>query len=258
MVWHQTCYIMLHGFTNSKCVQHKFDMIPFGTSHVVSCLFITTFHVARANSFTLFTAHKDLTVGLSAKFQYHWTTANKMIWFMHTQHIPSYMRFSFCSVLLYFVTGRFHPYPSGPLFTKRWDVLPPNLVKSRSHEIGCYNDSIARKYDRHPGSATAEMPCKFRAIAKVQTRISRLRDFPRSCGKTSYRLVNRNHGNLIAPVPVKQSLWICGVNGLDDTTTSKYIVMDKFVYFMGHTAYDMTLPLANRDAATHNSITLMA
>ena len=31
----------------------------------------------------------------------------------------------------------------------------------------------------------------FRAIGKVQTRISRLRDFTRSCGKTSYRLVNR-------------------------------------------------------------------
>ena len=31
----------------------------------------------------------------------------------------------------------------------------------------------------------------FRAIGKVQTWISRLRDFTRSCGKTSYRLVNR-------------------------------------------------------------------
>ena len=31
----------------------------------------------------------------------------------------------------------------------------------------------------------------FRAIGKVQTRISRLRDFTRPCGKTSYRLVNR-------------------------------------------------------------------
>ena len=31
----------------------------------------------------------------------------------------------------------------------------------------------------------------FRAILKVKTRISRLRDFTRSCGKTSYRLVNR-------------------------------------------------------------------
>ena len=34
----------------------------------------------------------------------------------------------------------------------------------------------------------------FRAIGKVQTRISRLRDFTRSCGKTSYRLVNRGPG----------------------------------------------------------------
>ena len=34
----------------------------------------------------------------------------------------------------------------------------------------------------------------FRAIRKVLTRISRLRDFTRSCGKTSYRLVNRGPG----------------------------------------------------------------
>ena len=34
----------------------------------------------------------------------------------------------------------------------------------------------------------------FRAIGKVQTRISRHRDFTRSCGKTSYRLVNRGPG----------------------------------------------------------------
>ena len=36
----------------------------------------------------------------------------------------------------------------------------------------------------------------FRAIGKVQTRISRLRDFTRSCGKTSYRLVNRGPDGL--------------------------------------------------------------
>ena len=34
----------------------------------------------------------------------------------------------------------------------------------------------------------------FRAIGKVQTRISRLRHFARSCGKTSHRLVNRGPG----------------------------------------------------------------
>ena len=47
------------------------------------------------------------------------------------------------------------------------------------------------------GISTALLPrclLNFRAIGKVQTRISRLRDFTRSCGKTSYRLVNRGPG----------------------------------------------------------------
>ena len=42
-------------------------------------------------------------------------------------------------------------------------------------------------------SAAALLVCllNFRAIGKVQTRISWLRDFTRSCSKTPYRLVNR-------------------------------------------------------------------
>ena len=52
---------------------------------------------------------------------------------------------------------------SGPLFTKRTDVLPPNLVKSRSHEIGCYDGRIALKFDRHLDSALAEVPVKFQS-----------------------------------------------------------------------------------------------
>ena len=35
----------------------------------------------------------------------------------------------------------------GPLFTKQYDVLPPNLMKSRSHGIGCYSDYITLKFD---------------------------------------------------------------------------------------------------------------
>ena len=35
---------------------------------------------------------------------------------------------------------------SGPLFTKRTGVLPPNLVKSRSREFGSYDDRIALKF----------------------------------------------------------------------------------------------------------------
>ena len=44
------------------------------------------------------------------------------------------------------------------------------------------------------GTSAAALPMSllnFRAIGKVQTRISWLRDFTRSCSKTPYRLVNR-------------------------------------------------------------------
>ena len=34
------------------------------------------------------------------------------------------------------------------LFTKRTDLLPSNLVKTRSGEIGCYNDHIGVKFNR--------------------------------------------------------------------------------------------------------------
>ena len=35
--------------------------------------------------------------------------------------------------------------PPGPLFTKRMDVSPQDIVKSRSREIRCYDDRIALK-----------------------------------------------------------------------------------------------------------------
>ena len=46
------------------------------------------------------------------------------------------------------------------------------------------------------GTSAASLPRylpNFTAIGKVKTRNSRLRDFTRSCGKTSYSLVNRGH-----------------------------------------------------------------
>ena len=48
-----------------------------------------------------------------------------------------------------------------PQWVKRRDALPPNLTKPRSHEIRCYHDRIALKFDRYCGSAAAEMPVKF-------------------------------------------------------------------------------------------------
>ena len=48
-----------------------------------------------------------------------------------------------------------------PSVCKRTDVSPQNLAKSRSREIWCYNDFIALKFDRHLGSAVAEVAVKF-------------------------------------------------------------------------------------------------
>ena len=46
------------------------------------------------------------------------------------------------------------------------DVLPPNLVKSRSREIGCYDERIFLQFDRQLGSAAAEVPVKFQIDCK--------------------------------------------------------------------------------------------
>ena len=50
-----------------------------------------------------------------------------------------------------------------PVFTKQTGVLPQNLVKARSREIGSYKDRIALKFDRHLGAAAAEVPVKFQS-----------------------------------------------------------------------------------------------
>ena len=68
-------------------------------------------------------------------------------------------------------------------------VLPPNLVKSQSREIGRYNDHIALKFDRHLGSAATELLVKFQSDWESLNPISWLRYFTRSCGNRSYRLV---------------------------------------------------------------------
>ena len=52
------------------------------------------------------------------------------------------------------------------------------------------------------GTSAAALPMcllNFRAIGKVQTRISWLRGFTRSYSKTSYRLVNRGPGTRVSP-----------------------------------------------------------
>ena len=43
------------------------------------------------------------------------------------------------------------------------DFLLLNLVKSRSREIGCYNDYIALKFDGNLGSAATEVLANFQS-----------------------------------------------------------------------------------------------
>ena len=92
----------------------------------------------------------------------------------------SYTRLPF--VLLFF-----HDIP-GPLFTKWTDVLPQDLVMSRSREIRVSAFPFALKSDRHISSSAAEMAVKLQSDKSLQHPISRLRDFTRF---GLYRSVNR-------------------------------------------------------------------
>ena len=59
----------------------------------------------------------------------------------------------------------------GPLFTKRTDVLPQDLAKSRSLKIHIQTFPIALKFDRHLDCSDAEMPVKFKSDTIIITPI---------------------------------------------------------------------------------------
>ena len=59
---------------------------------------------------------------------------------------------------------------AGPLFTKRTDILPQDLVKSRSHESECYTDRVDLKFDMHLGSTATEVSVKFQGDKKRLSR----------------------------------------------------------------------------------------
>ena len=75
-----------------------------------------------------------------------------------------------------------------PLFTKRSDVLPQDLSKSRSRDIRVWAFPIDLKFDRHLAISAVMMPVKFQSDTIIIT--SNLVAV-RFCYKTSYRLVNR-------------------------------------------------------------------
>ena len=76
-------------------------------------------------------------------------------------------------------------------------------MKSQSSKIGCYNDCIALKFDRHPAAALLQMCLShFRMIGKVLTWILRLWDFTGSCDETSICLENRGPGLVFVSLAV--------------------------------------------------------
>ena len=102
-----------------------------------------------------------------------------MVWYPDLSHVPQLQ--TYCT----------NPRAiSGPLFTRGTNVLPQDLVQSRSREIGCCKGRITPTFDRHP-----EVPGKFQTDWKsLNPNLAAPRYFTRSCGKTSIRLMNKGPG----------------------------------------------------------------
>ena len=77
------------------------------------------------------------------------------------------------------------------LFTNWTDVLPQDLVKSPSWEIGSYDYHIALIFGWHLSSAVADVPVKFKTNWKSLKPNLATSSLHEIFGKTSVRLVNR-------------------------------------------------------------------
>ena len=121
------------------------------------------------------------------RYYLHWCK-----WFIHTVLYVYWYHRHLHGLSTLAAEGTKYP---GPIFTKRYDVLLPNLVKTRSPRLGIKTTVSLWNLT---GVSTAVLPrclSNFRAIRKVCTRMSRLRDF--TCGKTSVRLVNKGPGQCV-------------------------------------------------------------
>ena len=92
-------------------------------------------------------------------------------------------------------------YWSWLLFTNSRDIFLSELVKPRSHEIGCYQCDIALGCDRRFGHPTADMLIKLQSDWKTWTYIVAAYSAI-SGSKTSYVLSNGGSG-------VKHNSWKC-------------------------------------------------
>ena len=76
---------------------------------------------------------------------------------------------------------------AGPLFTKRTDVLPQELAKSRSREIRASTLLITMKFNWHLCSTAAKIPVKSHSETIITSPISRIWGIGRFGGKAPYR-----------------------------------------------------------------------
>ena len=77
-----------------------------------------------------------------------------------------------------------------PLFAKRTDVLPQDIVKPRSPDIRVRTLQIALKFDRRIDNSAVEMPVNFHSDVIIIT--SNLATSPKYSSKASVRLMNRS------------------------------------------------------------------
>ena len=89
-------------------------------------------------------------------------------WYRHKgQHrgcrCPGFLLRSTITIVMTYFSRPIAASAPGSLFTKRQDVLPPNLAKSRSRKIWAQKCAIAMKFDSRLGSGAAETPVKFQS-----------------------------------------------------------------------------------------------
>ena len=98
-----------------------------------------------------------------------------------------------------------------------------NYYKSRSREIGCYNERIALQFDRHPGSVAADVPVNLHSDWRSYNPNFAALNFKRYYGKTPVRLVNGG------PVVVMNAI-LCCIKGVTPGFNNRWIIQNYPVY----------------------------
>ena len=81
-------------------------------------------------------------------------------------------------------------------------------MKSRSCVIGCYNNRSALKFDRHLGSAAAEVPVKFQSDWKSLN--------PNLAASRLYEILSQQH---LPFITLRESPWTAALNFLTQLTS---------------------------------------